>query len=41
LNKYGSIHNQGRNAGGEPREPKYALDLTEICDCTEYVIDNE
>ena len=41
LDKYGSIYNQGRNANGKPREPKVLLDLTEICDCTEYVIDNE
>ena len=41
LKKYGLEHNQGRNAGGESRKPKVALDLTEICDCTEYVIDNE
>ena len=41
LDKYGIKHNQGRNSNGKPRKPKVALDLTEICDCTEYVIDNE
>jgi hypothetical protein len=41
LDKYEIKHNQGRNSNGKPRKPKVALDLTEICDCTEYVIDNE
>ena len=41
LKKYSSIHNQGRNSDGKPREPKVLLDLTKIGKHIEYVIDNE
>ena len=41
LKKYGSIHNQGRNSDGKPREPKVLLDLTKIGKHIVYVIDNE
>ena len=41
LKKYSSIHNQGRNSDGKPREPKVLLDLTKIGKHIVYVIDNE
>ena len=41
LDKCGSIHNQGRNSDGKPREPKVLLDLTKIGKHIVYVIDNE
>ena len=41
LKKYGSIHNQGRNSDGKPREPKVLLDLTKIGKHIVYVIDNK
>lgn len=32
LNQCGSLYNQGKNSNGEPRPPKYNIDIREITD---------